>query len=114
VLFVELQEHHILLVLQLMLLDRHHVDPLMHISDMIQLYPFLHDLREQDLVLKLFLNPLIQRFLSPLHLFAPLFKVLFAVILPPADLINSCLNLNIPSCLQSMLAEFLEAHLEFI
>jgi hypothetical protein len=99
VLLVELQEHHILLVLQLMLLDGHHVDPLMHLSDMIQLYPFLHDLREQDLVLKLFLNPLIQRLLSPLHLFAPLFEVLFTVILPPAYLINAGLNLNIPTCL---------------
>jgi hypothetical protein len=107
VLLVELQEHHILLVLQLMLLDGHHVDPLMHLSDMIQLDTFLHDLRKQDLVLKLFLTPLIQRLLPPLHLFAPLFEVLFAVVLPPAYLIYASLNLNIPACLQSMLAEFL-------
>ena len=81
---------------------------------MIQLNPFLHDLREQDFVLKLFLNPLIQRLLPPFHLFSPFFEVLFAIILSSADLINAGLNLNILPCLQSMLAEFLEAHLEVI
>lgn len=86
----------------------------MHLSDMIQLNTLLHDLRKQHLVLKIFLNPLIQRLLTPLHLFAPLFEILFAIILPSADLINARLNLNIPSSLHSMLAEFLEAHLELI
>ena len=113
-LLVELEEHHVLLVLKLMLLDREHINSLMHLFDMIQLCAFLHDLREQHLVLKLFLYPLVKRLLTPPHLLAPLFEVLLAVILPPPYLIYAGLNLHIPPCLQSMLAELLQAHLELL
>lgn len=110
-LLVELEEHHVLLVLKLMLLDGEHIHSLMHLFDMIQLCAFLYDLREQYLVLKLFLYPLVQRLLPPPHLLPPLFEVLLAVMLPPPYLIYAGLNLHIPPCLQSMLAE---AHLELL
>ena len=113
-LLVELEEHHVLLVLKLVLLDGEHIHSLMHLFDMIQLCAFLHDLREQHLVLKLFLYPLVQRLLSPPHLLPPLFEVLLTVMLPPPYLIYACLNLHIPPCLQSMLAELLQAHLELL
>ena len=113
-LLVELEEHHVLLVLKLVLLDGEHVHSLMHLFDMIQLCAFLHDLWEQHLVLKLFLYPLVQRLLTPPNLLAPLFEVLLAVMLSPPYLIYACLNLYIPPCLQSMLADLLQAHLELL
>ena len=113
-LLVELEEHHVLLVLKLVLLDGEHVHSLMHLFDMIQLCTFLHDLWEQHLVLKLFLYPLVQRLFTPPNLLAPLFEVLLAVILPPPYLIYACLNLHIPPCLLCMLAELLQAHLELL